>query len=67
MMYEKYMIIIQLIIDNVISGPLFKNEGYTSRAATFGKYADISNICTFGYYEWVCYRDNEFFPEIGIH
>ena len=32
-------------------------------AATYGNSGDISNICTFAYYEWVYYRDHGNFPQ----
>ena len=31
--------------------------------ATFGSEGDISNICNFGWYKWVYYRDHGNFPE----
>jgi hypothetical protein len=49
-------------IHNVIPRPLFQNNGLTPHAATFGAQGDISNICIFGWYEWIYYRDHGSFP-----
>ena len=56
-----YAIERRAMIHNVILRPLFQNNCLTPYAVTYGKSGDISNICTFGYYEWVYYRDNDFF------
>lgn len=50
-------------IHNAIPRLLFQNQGQTPHAATFGVQGDISNICNFGWYEWVYYRDHGSFPE----
>ena len=51
-------------IHNAIPRPLFQNNGLSPHAATFGAQGDISNICNFGWYEWVYYRDSDSsFPE----
>ena len=50
-------------IHNAVPRPLFQNKGLTPHAATFGVEGDISNICHFGWYEWVYYRDHGSFPE----
>ena len=36
---------------------LFQLQGSNPYTATFGEEADISNVCQFGWYEWVYYRD----------
>ena len=50
-------------IHNAIPRPLFQNKGLSPYSATFGVQGDISNICNFGWYEWVYYRDHGSFPE----
>ena len=45
------------MIHNSVPCPLFQNNGLTPHTTTFGESGDISNICTFEYYEWVYYRD----------
>ena len=62
MALREYAIERRAIIYNVIPRPLFQNNGLTSHADTFGESGDISNICSFGFYEWVYYRDNGLFP-----
>ena len=49
-------------IHNVTPRPLFQNDGLNPHSATFGNQADISNLCCFGWYEWVYYRDHGTFP-----
>ena len=58
-----YAIERRAMIHNLVPRPLFQNNGLTPHAATFGESGDISNICTFGYYEWVYYRDQGSFPQ----
>ena len=36
---------------------LFQLQGQTPHFATFGEEGDISNICQFGWYEWVYFRE----------
>ena len=50
-------------IHNAVPRPLFQSNGLAPHTATFGVEGDISNICTFGWYEWVYYRDDCSFPE----
>ncbi len=50
-------------IHNAIPRALFQANGLTPHAATFGVPKDISNICVFGWYEWVYYRDHGLFPQ----
>ena len=57
-----YVIKCHFLINYTIPCPLFQNNGLTPYAATFGESGDISNICSFGFYEWVYYRDNGSFP-----
>ena len=57
-----YTIERRTVIHNVVPRPLFQNNGLTPHSATFGVPADISNICNFGWYEWVYYRDHGSFP-----
>ena len=49
-------------IHNVTPRNLFQNDGLSPFTATFGVPDDISNICNFGWYEWVYYRDHGIFP-----
>ena len=49
-------------IHNLVPRQLFQNNGLTPHAATFGSQGDISNLCNFGWYEWVYYRDHGSFP-----
>ena len=58
-----YAIERRALIHNAVPRPLFQNNGLTPHAATFGSEGDISNICNFGWYEWVYYRDHGNFPE----
>ena len=58
-----YAIERRALIHNAVPRPLFQNNGLTPHAATFGVEGDISNICNFGWYEWVYYRDHGNFPE----
>ena len=43
-------------IHNTVPIPLFHNQEITPHEANFGKQVDISNICNFGWYQWVYYR-----------
>ena len=36
---------------------VFQLQGQTPHFATFGEEGDISNICQFGWYEWVYFRE----------
>lgn len=45
------------LIYQVTAKNLFQLGGTTPYTATFGEQADISNICQFGWYEWVYFRD----------
>jgi hypothetical protein len=45
------------LIYNVTSKKLFQLHGSNPHTVTFGTQADISNLCHFGWYEWVYYRD----------
>ena len=49
-------------IHNVLPRPLFQNKGLAPHVATFGVPGDISNICNFGWYEWIYFRDESSFP-----
>ena len=42
--------------------PLFQCDGVSPHTMTFGSQGDISNIYTFGWYEWVYFRDHGSFP-----
>ena len=57
-----YAIERRAMIHNAIPRALFQANGLSPHAATFGVQGDISNICVFGWYEWVYYRDHGTFP-----
>jgi hypothetical protein len=57
-----YAITRRALIHNAIPRPLFQSNGQTPYANTFGVQGDISNICNFGWYEWIYYRDHGNFP-----
>ena len=44
-------------INNATAKGLFQLHGVTPHEATFGEEPDISNICQFGFYDWVYYRE----------
>ena len=37
---------------------IFQIQGSNPYTATFGEEGDISNLCQFGWYEWVSFYDN---------
>ena len=45
------------LVTNMTANNLFQLQGQTSHFATFGEEGDISNICNFGWYEWVYFRE----------
>ena len=47
------------LIYQVTAKKLFQLHGSTPHTATFGAEADISNLCLFGWFEWVYYRDQQ--------
>lgn len=49
-------------IHNATPKKLFQNNGLTPYEATYGVQGDISNICQFGWFEWVYFRDHGVFP-----
>ena len=49
-------------IHNFVPRPLFQNQGETPHNVTFGEQGDISNVCTFSWYDWVYYRNPGNFP-----
>ena len=58
-----YAIERRAMIHNLVPRPLFQNNELTPYPVTFGESGDISNLCTFGYYEWVYNRDQGSFPQ----
>ena len=46
-------------VHNVTSRDAFKLQGLTPRANLIVDQSDISNSCQFGWFEWICYRDNK--------
>ena len=45
------------LITNMTAKNLFQLQGQTPHFATFVEVGDISNICNFGWYEWVYFRE----------
>ena len=50
-------------IHNAIPRSLFQAQDRSTNVCTFGVQGDISNICNFGWYEWVYYPESGSFPE----
>ncbi len=44
-------------MSQVTAKKLFQLNGTNPHTTTFGTEADISHLCIFGWYEWVCYRN----------
>ena len=57
-----YCIQRRALIHNVTPRNLFQNNGMNPHTITFGTQEDISNLCSFGWYDWVYYRDHGVFP-----
>ena len=49
-------------IHNVTPRHLFQNDGLNPHTITYGTQADISNLCTYQWYQWIYYRDHGVFP-----
>ena len=45
------------LILNATAKDLDQLQGSNAHTVTFGEEMDISNICQFGWYEWVYYRE----------
>ena len=43
---------------NLTGKDIFQLEGQNPYMATLGEMGDISNLCQFGCYEWVYFRQN---------
>ena len=55
-------------IYNLTAKPLFQLQGQNPHLATFGEMGDISNLCQFGWYEWVYFRQGSaLFPHNKEH
>ena len=63
MILWNYAIERRSLVHNAVPRPFFQAQGITPHECTFGNKSDISNICNFGWCEWVCYRDFSSFPE----
>ena len=51
------------LITNLTVKDLFQLQGQNPYTATFGEEGDISNVCQFGWYEWIYFRDrSQSFP-----
>ena len=46
-------------VHNVVAKDSFHLYGQNPYMVTTGEMADISNLCRFGYYQWVYYWDNK--------
>ena len=46
-------------INNLTAKSLFQLQGQTPHFATFGEMGDISNLCQWGWYEWVYFRQGK--------
>ena len=46
------------LITNMTAKDLFQLQGTTLHTITFGEEGDISNICQFGWYDWVYFRES---------
>jgi hypothetical protein len=46
------------LIYQVTAKTLFQLNGSTPHTVTFGTDPDISNLCRFGWFEWVYFREN---------
>jgi hypothetical protein len=51
------------LIHNAIPRKLFQANGLSPHEITHGSQGDISNLCTFDWYEWVYYRNPGSFPQ----
>lgn len=51
-------------VNNVTAKDLFQLQGQTAEYHVTGTESDISNICQFGWYEWVYFRDKS--PEFPL-
>ena len=49
----------RVLISQVTAKKLFQLHGMNPHTATFGTQADRSNLCLFGWYEWIYYRDQQ--------
>jgi hypothetical protein len=49
----------RVLIFHFTAKKLFQLQGSNPHTTTFGTLADISNLCLFGWYEWVYYRDKQ--------
>ena len=45
------------LIFQITAKKLFQLSGVNPHTITFGTEADISNLCQYGWYEWVYFRD----------
>ena len=57
-----YAIERRALIYNLTPRPLFQLNGLTPYEFTFGEMGDISNLCVYGWYEWIYFRDFGSFP-----
>ena len=64
MLYENYPLFFwdycderRALITNTTEKYLFQLQGQKPHFATFGEEGDILNICKFGWYEWVYFRE----------
>ena len=50
------------LINNLTAKNLFQLDGTNANFKITGEAGDISNLCTFGWYDWIYYRDSSGFP-----
>jgi hypothetical protein len=50
------------VMHNVTPRNLFQNDSLNPYSITFGAQADISNLCSFNWYDWIYYCDHGIFP-----
>ena len=45
------------LVYNMTAKNMFQLQGQNPHFSNFGEEADISNICQYEWYEWVCFRE----------
>ena len=52
----------RVLINNLTSMDLYLLQGSNANAKITGQPGDISNLCQFGWFDWVYYKDKNNFP-----
>ena len=55
--------ILQALICSCTTNSIYMTAGQAPETIMTGNTADISQICQFGWYDWVMYYDNATFPD----